>query len=1002
MASKTNQPKNRFSNISQKFASEGLVYILLSGILVASYALLVSGFSVLLFGVTRPVNPVLAGIFAFGLALAILPLRKRLIILLDSVFHRGTHGYQHSIELFSSDIENLLKIDDIIKSLRNQLITQISPQTLHVYYFDSIHEQYLASPDERGNPSSELRFSATSPIVRMLLERQGAIFLSGTVYEKRMLQTDRTRLTLLGATLVYPILRANQLLGWVAFGRLMEHSAFQSKDLDYIDNMCRLAGRAMERTRVITNLEERVRHLNVLTRVSQGINITIHRDDILELIYAQTTQLIPASDLSILVLDRATQTYVQVFCVRSDERLGTEENKRVDIENQLEQIVLFSQKPFLTNHFERECAKRGIQPYTGDLSAWLSVPLLSGAEIIGALSVGRRDLDGVYTRSQVSMLEAIADQVAGALEKSRLLTETERRAQQLSSLNEISRKLTSNLDFNSLLNNILQSAVQILLCDAGVLYLYDESTNELTLQASDGCEKDILRRKIVPHPSGIAGRVLLSGSPIRTRDAQDIHTEQPALFAGDEEQFSAALAVPLILKETILGVIQIMNKVDRSLFTGEDEELLMAFSAQASISIENARLYTQTDQMLEARVRELSVLQRVGRELNATLDSKQALNVTLNWAMAQSGLEAGFVGMLEGGGLKIYASSGYEKSLDLDEEGLLAGENAALHQLIHSGKAQIYRVSSNNSAGFLPDASQQIFVPIERENVCTGMLVLETRDDTRVHPDLLTFLQRLIDHASISIANAQLYSAVQKANVAKSEFVSFVSHELKNPMTSIKGYTELLAAGAVGPINEAQHNFLFTIRSNVDRMATLVSDLADESRIEAGRLRLDFEAVSLKGIFDEVIRSEGKLMEEKQLFLSLEMDDELPRVWADHTRLVQVISNLLSNARKYTPEQGHIRVHAEAGSNQWDKEGAPEVVLVSIKDDGLGMKMEDQERIFQKFFRSDDVKTREVPGTGLGLNISKSLVEAQGGRIWFESEFRKGTTFFFTIPVAQN
>ena len=124
-------------------------------------------------------------------------------------------------------------------------------------------------------------------------------------------------------------------------------------------------------------------------------------------------------------------------------------------------------------------------------------------------------------------------------------------------------------------------------------------------------------------------------------------------------------------------------------------------------------------------------------------------------------------------------------------------------------------------------------------------------------------------------------------------------------------------------------------------------------------------------------------------------------MWADRIRVAQVLTNLVSNAFKYTPESGLIQVGVEATRNQWDADGAPHVIHLWVKDSGIGMTPEDQKKIFQKFFRSDDPKAREAPGTGLGLNITKSLVEMQGGKIWFESEYRSGTTFHFTVPVAE-
>jgi signal transduction histidine kinase len=220
-------------------------------------------------------------------------------------------------------------------------------------------------------------------------------------------------------------------------------------------------------------------------------------------------------------------------------------------------------------------------------------------------------------------------------------------------------------------------------------------------------------------------------------------------------------------------------------------------------------------------------------------------------------------------------------------------------------------------------------------------------------------------------------------------------------MTSIKGYTELLAAGSVGTINEMQANFLSTIRSNVERMSTLVSDLNDNAKIEAGRLRLDYKPVDVPDIVDDVIRSTRRQIDDKKQTVELQLPATLPPVWADRIRVVQVLTNLVSNAHKYTPEGGHMVVGAESTNNQWDPEGAKQVVHIWVKDNGIGISMEDQAKIFQRFFRSDDSKAREAPGTGLGLNITRSLVEMQGGRIWFESEYRKGTTFHFTVPVSE-
>jgi signal transduction histidine kinase len=165
-------------------------------------------------------------------------------------------------------------------------------------------------------------------------------------------------------------------------------------------------------------------------------------------------------------------------------------------------------------------------------------------------------------------------------------------------------------------------------------------------------------------------------------------------------------------------------------------------------------------------------------------------------------------------------------------------------------------------------------------------------------------------------------------------------------------------------------------------------------------MRLDFSAVKLPDVIQEVIRSQQAQIDEKKQMLVVNYSMDLADVWGDQNRITQILANLLTNAHKYTPAEGEISITAVKTSNLWDSKGPPEVVRLAVHDTGFGISPKDQEKIFQKFFRSEEQNIRESPGTGLGLNITRHLVEMQGGRIWFESEQGKGTTFYFTIPVA--
>ena len=473
------------------------------------------------------------------------------------------------------------------------------------------------------------------------------------------------------------------------------------------------------------------------------------------------------------------------------------------------------------------------------------------------------------------------------------------------------------------------------------------------------------------------------------------------------------LVVPMQVKDKIIGVIEIINKKDGSPFTLDDQELLVTFASQAAIAIDNARLYTQTDQALSARVEELSVMQRIDRELNASLELDRVLKIALEWSMKQSHANAGLVGLVsknendDDWTIRVMASLGMNNSFTGDmksEGGDILPARLAHSPLMYQAFEQMAPVQTESLslAENIPSGRDAylIIVPVHRRDEPIGVLLVESYEKDTFANETIAFLSRLSDHAAIAISNAQLYADLQSANIAKTEFVSLVSHELKTPMTSIKGYADLLAKGAVGPVNDAQSNFLNTIRSNVSRMATLVSDLSDISRIEAGRMRLEYSSIPIKESIMEAVRSVQTQINEKKQTTELQLSDDNPNVWCDHTRLTQILANLLSNAIKYTPNNGTITILEQKTQNRWDPKGAPEVICVQITDTGYGISPEDQKKIFQKFFRSEDQNIREAPGTGLGLNITRHLVEMQGGRIWFESQVGKGTSFYFTIPVS--
>ena len=982
---------------------KGIVYSALTILVVAAYALVVSGLSSILssiFAITMPSdNPYLIGGLVFGIAVILDPVRTRLQGLVDSMFFRGQRAYEDRLRTFSHELTSALDLNTIGRVLRQQISSSLVPDRLHIYTYDALNDQYIALANGDGRPTSDIRFSSNSSLVRYFQRENIPLYLD-MVNPPSILRGDEARLSLLGARLFVALPGENKPVGWLALGIPRSGGLYTPKDLDFLDNISDQASVAISRVQTVINLERRVQEMNALTRVSQGVNVTLTFDDVLELIFAQATLIIPSSLFHITLYSKAGNYFYYGFCVDDNERVGDRENRPLPPSLGLGQEIIRKARPILTQDYMRECRARNITPAAQGVYAWMGVPLNAGADTMGSLSVGSDDATVTYTRAQLDLLQAIADQTVGAIVKARLLQESEQRAHQLSTLNEITRQLTSTLEQEPLLQNILENAVSILNCEAGTLFLVDEQSGELIFRVTVGPVAGNLLGQRLPAGTGIVGRAVQARAPVIENDAQ----RSSARFEGADKQTGftsrSLLAVPMQIKDRVLGVIEVINRRDGLPFVADDQNLLSAFAGQAAVAVENARLYALTDQELAARVEELQVMGRIDRELNASLEIDRALRITLEWAMRQSSAEAGLIGMVEEDHLRIMAQQGYDDVLTDGADSLMPLELPAIRSAVESGQShQISLVSNSNGAkGILPTAHTQIVIPIRREAQVIGLLLLESASDSQEN---LAFLNRLSDHAAIAISNAQLYDEVQRANLAKSDFVSFVAHELKNPMTSIKGYSELLAAGSVGQINEMQTNFLSTIRSNVERMSALVSDLNDNAKIEAGRLRLDYKPVDVPDVVDEVMRSTKRQVDDKRQSLELNLPVQLPPVWADRIRIGQVLTNLVSNAHKYTPEGGNIKLGAEATANQWDPEGAKRVVHLWVKDNGIGIGVEDQAKIFQKFFRSDDTKAREVPGTGLGLNITRSLVEMQGGRIWFDSEYRKGTTFHFTIPIAE-
>ncbi len=553
----------------------------------------------------------------------------------------------------------------------------------------------------------------------------------------------------------------------------------------------------------------------------------------------------------------------------------------------------------------------------------------------------------------------------------------------LAALYQVSQALGASLNLDETLRIAMDSAIRLTRAERGFLMLFDEA-GSLAFRLARDAHGEGLPAEQFEISRTVVMEVARSGTPVVTTDAR----QDPRFSKHDSiVQYSlrSILAVPLKVHGQIIGVLYVDNKARNALFTQAELELLSAFAGQAAVAIENARLYTQTDLALAARVAELQTMQTIDRQLNAALDLGHVLDVTLDWAVQRTLAGRGWIGLVdsEQGGVRVAAGRGMETGqlLPADDPllyGFFSGNGPRLSGAVAEPK---HVVASGGEPG-------AIVAPVLREKRVAAVIVVE-RAAPGFDGPAVEFMARLADHAAIAIENARLVAALKAANQAKSEFVSTVSHELKTPMTPIKGYTDMLRM--VGPLNPQQEQFVATIQKNVERMALLVSDLSDISRIEADRLKIEIRALDLEAVLPEALGSLHADIEAKGQVLALQLPPALPSLSCDESRLVQVIANLVSNAHKYSPSGTTITLSARA---------EPGCVRISVADQGYGISRADQARLFSQFFRSDDPNIREQVGWGLGLHITRRLIELMGGEIRVQSEPGHGSTFSFTVPAA--
>ena len=919
---------------------------------------------------------------------------------------------------------------------------------------DELHLAALSSVSEAGDARVRQAFpihiaepSTAPPIVTPILTRQ-PFLISDAEAQPDVDDTSREVARARGyrSQLVVPLRREQSAIGVISVTR-REAGGFTQDEVALLQTFADQAVIAIENVRLFNELQEKNRALTEShAQVTEALEQQTATGEILRVISRSQTDVQPVFDSiaeSSLRLCGALFSSVYRFDGELVHMVAQHNYPPAALE--LSQRVfparpsrqLFSARAILERAVvhvadilaDENYAAQELVQSAGFRSA-LAVPMMRGAEPIGAIGVWHADV-GPFTDKHIALLKTFADQAVIAIENVRLFKEleeknralTEAHAQVTESLEqqtataEILRAISSSpTDVQPVFDTIARSALR--LCEGGfaVVCRYDGDLLHLAAHSDARPEGvEVMRRLFPMRPNRInmVGRAILTGAVAQVVDAN-----------ADREygrEFTASLGnrtsigVPMLRDGRPIGAIMV-GRLEVRPFSDVQIALLRTFADQAVIAIENVRLFKELEARtasLTSSVEQLTALGEVGRAVSSTIDLETVLQTIVTRANHLTGTA----------GCTIWEYDEPREEFRLRVSHYADETDAPVFQAIgrvttiRKGQGVTTQVMEQRQPVQIPDISVEgayesairgplieaghralLGVPLLSEDEVIGVLAVTRKTPGVFEPEIVRLLSTFATQSALAIQNARLFREIEDksrqleaASRHKSEFLANMSHELRTPLNAVIGFSEVLIQRMFGALNDKQDEYLKDIYASGQHLLSLINDILDLSKIEAGRMELAPAPFHLPTALENAVTLVRERAARHGITLALDVDPTLGGLVGDERKVKQVLLNLLSNAVKFTPEGGRISVKAGL------TDGA---VAIAVTDTGIGIAPEDQAAIFEEFRQVGSDETRKQEGTGLGLTLAKKFAELHGGRIWVESELGTGSTFTFTLPVS--